>query len=563
MSSTQKSGDWSFTVKDNTVILTKYEGSSTSVQVPEQLQGMSVVEIGSSCFKDNTKIKSINIPGCVKKIGGNAFTRCKVSSVTLGQGVKVIESRAFDANEVENLVLPEGLTTIENEAFRSNFKLTGINLPGTLTSIGNGAFQYCKNITALNIPSNSKLKTIGANAFQECKIKELAIPGSVKTIGASAFKQNGLVRLTLSEGLTKICTNAFSMNSIGGNITIPESVTLIENEAFKENQITGLCIRGKIKLSAYVFLRNQISTLILGRNVDLTKAANVFISNKLTSVTVPEGVNYDGKVFDPEVKIFVGDTDGLSFGGAGQGAASATAATAPATPANAERSASPAPAQSAAAPRQAARLDQTFPTFHNEKGQYIGGTNRGIRKENTTIYNTSFQVGTIKILKKGATIADCGKNEWIPPETVGLVTNEGIVYMTGGEAFEDGDYLGAHITDDGEIKASSKKMAEKFIIGRVVEEGDVGGVYNKDGVRVGEVRDAADWKIVYGGAMLVIVINWNPKTAPLSNVPGQTHRVPLTADEYEQQQANQKPVNGAPGAAEKKGIFGALKKLIK
>ena len=547
-SNVQKSGDWSFEVKDNTVIITKYDGSSASVQVPEQLGGMPVVEIGNSAFKDNSKIKSINIPGCVKKIGSNAFTRCKVSSVTLGEGVKVIESRAFDANEVENLVLPEGLTTIENEAFRSNFKLTSLTLPSTLTSIENGAFQYCKNITTLNIPVKSKLKTIGGSAFHECKIKELNIPGSVKTIGASAFKQNALVRLTLSEGLTKIGTNAFSMNSISGNITIPESVTLIENEAFKENQIAGLCIRGKIKLMAYVFSRNQISTLILGRNVDMTKAANVFISNKLTSVTVPEGVNYDGKIFDPDVKIFVGDTDGLSLDGKGSSAPATPAAATPSTAASAP-----------AAPRQVARLDQTFPTFHNEKGQYIGGTNRGIRKENTTIYNTSFQVGTIKILKKGATIADCGKNEWIPPETVGLVTNEGIVYMTDGEAFEDGDYLGAHMTDDGEIKESSKKMAEKFIIGRVVEEGDVGGVYNKDGVRVGEVRDAADWKIVYGGAMLVIVINWNPKTAPLSNVPGQTHRVAFTADEYEQQEANKKP-----GTAEKKkGIFGALKKLIK
>ena len=131
-------------------------------------------------------------------------------------------------------------------------------------------------------------------------------------------------------------------------------------------------------------------------------------------------------------------------------------------------------------------------------------------------------------------------------------TNEGVVYMTGGEPFEDGDYLGAHMTDDGEIKEASKKMAEKFIIGRVVEEGNVGAVYNKEGVRVGEVRDAADWKIAYGGAMLVIVINWNPKTAPLSNIPGQTHRVALTADEYEQQQAGKQPVVYAPGAAEEK-----------
>ena len=54
----------------------KYNGSASSVVIPEQVMGLTVVRIGDSAFEGNTTLTSIDLPDTIQVIGQRAFAGC-------------------------------------------------------------------------------------------------------------------------------------------------------------------------------------------------------------------------------------------------------------------------------------------------------------------------------------------------------------------------------------------------------------------------------------------------------------------------------------------------------
>ena len=69
-----------------------------------------------------------------------------------------------------------------------NTTLASVSIPNTMEEIGENAFMRCTALSTLRFAPGSKLKTIGADAFQGCSsIISLAIPDGVENIGDGAF----------------------------------------------------------------------------------------------------------------------------------------------------------------------------------------------------------------------------------------------------------------------------------------------------------------------------------------------------------------------------------------
>ena len=85
------------------ITITGYTGSNTSITIPETINGIKVTAIANSAFLGCTSLTSIVIPDGVTKIGLDAFLGC--SALT-------------------SIVIPDGVTTIENSAFRGCTNLT-------------------------------------------------------------------------------------------------------------------------------------------------------------------------------------------------------------------------------------------------------------------------------------------------------------------------------------------------------------------------------------------------------------------------------------------------------
>lgn len=149
-------------------------------------------------------------------------------------------------NSIDTLVIEKGVTTIGDYAFFWCEGITGsLNLSEDITIIGNSAFANCTGLNSFAIPE-SVIK-IGEQAFSGCSgLYTLTISKNVTTIGEGAFG-------TLSYNLSEINVDPSNPNynsedgilydknktkviqcpqGKNGSITLPESVTKIENSAF-------------------------------------------------------------------------------------------------------------------------------------------------------------------------------------------------------------------------------------------------------------------------------------------------------------------------------------------
>lgn len=128
----------------------------------------------------------------------------------------IIEERAFADSSLKSVNMPESVSVIGEEAFSAT-EITSITIPRLVISIGVRAFEYT-NISSIIIPSS--VKSISQEMFKCCEELNTVIIQGAKTIETSAF-----------DGCKKL-----------KNVSLPDTLTSIENEAFNGTGIEYLII---------------------------------------------------------------------------------------------------------------------------------------------------------------------------------------------------------------------------------------------------------------------------------------------------------------------------------
>ena len=259
-------------------VVTKYNGSETSVKVPSDNEGKTVIGIGQGAFDGNDVMQTINLPGTITSIGEKAFRKCvalksfhigaNVTSIGAGAFAGCSEIRTFTidrANETyvvdNNCILEHSAKTLiatckgskmpaENEievigayAFAGNPLLSAVKTKATSKTVNAGGF-----VEAL-IPET--VKKIGDGAFSDCpKLTSAVVPGFVTEVGDDLFSgspvkeisvyKSGLKCLTKTEtegitllGATEIEAKEFNNFTALKTLTLPETVTRITAGAFR------------------------------------------------------------------------------------------------------------------------------------------------------------------------------------------------------------------------------------------------------------------------------------------------------------------------------------------
>lgn len=222
------------------------------ISLPEGLES-----IGDRAFGECTALKSVTIPGTVKKLGN-----------TVGSG-------PFEqCTSLESVVIEEGVPYIGYQAFTGCSNLTNISIPSSVTSIGGQAFQQCTNLASVTLPEG------------------------LNYLGGSAFLYQGITQIDIPDGVTVIETSVFDCCDKLETVQMGDSVTQIKDYAFR--QCTGL---KQIKLS------DNITTIGIGAFNNC---------NKLESITLPSKLQYVGElafascktikeVYIPDSTTFLGD----------------------------------------------------------------------------------------------------------------------------------------------------------------------------------------------------------------------------------------------------------------
>jgi prepilin-type N-terminal cleavage/methylation domain-containing protein len=256
--------------------------------------------IGRQAF-NGTLIRSVRFPSSLERIGAQAFYWTELEKITFPKnGSIILHSLSFSNNENLKVLNLRGIDIIGGAedpnnpgydagmVFAYNDNLDTVNFAGEKHyEIGEMAFGYNPKLKNINFNPNSTYD-IGYLAFTNSNSLKNADLKGVTNIGSLAFDATSLEKVTLYEGLETIDDMAFGWLSIGGNITIPSSVSLIGEMAFSGNQISSVIINRGVDLTIrdWAFEVNIIETVTInGTSTGITFGSDVFSLNGIDGNT--------------------------------------------------------------------------------------------------------------------------------------------------------------------------------------------------------------------------------------------------------------------------------------
>ena len=246
--------------------------------------GNAVTEIGNAAFRNVSALTAVTIPNSVSSIRSSTFNGCSgLTSISIPDSVLSIgaifnltsnngngpfgsTSRTLACYNLVSVELGDSVEIIGNGTFQNCSNLTSINLPDSLIGIGGGGFRYCSSLSSITFPNS--LEGIGSMSFRNCdSLSSINVPASVTFIGRSAFancssivsisvdpnnpvfdsRDNcnaiissatnelayGCVNTVIPNTVTSIGNNAFNGHTTLASISIPSSVTKIDEFAFQ------------------------------------------------------------------------------------------------------------------------------------------------------------------------------------------------------------------------------------------------------------------------------------------------------------------------------------------
>lgn len=114
-----------FTVESG-VVYAMDTGGVREITVPQTIGGMTVTELGESCFWDFGSLMTVHLPDTLEIVGNCAFEGC---------------------GNLRAIALPEGVTTIGQFAFAGCDSLEALHIPATVTELGDDVFAGCSSLS--------------------------------------------------------------------------------------------------------------------------------------------------------------------------------------------------------------------------------------------------------------------------------------------------------------------------------------------------------------------------------------------------------------------------------
>ena len=199
---------------------------------------------------------------------------------SIREGVKVIGDNAFWwCRSLISINIPNSVTTIGIEAFLECESLISINIPNSVTMIGEGAFWGCESLISINIPNSVTM--IGEGAFCKCKsLTNITIPSSIVTISNPFSLWHGNLNNESKAFIyednvlfNKNKTTLIAYRAKETNYTIPNSVTMIGNSAFRS-----------CKSLTCINIPNSVTTIGEGAFAGCESLTSINIPNSVTTI---------------------------------------------------------------------------------------------------------------------------------------------------------------------------------------------------------------------------------------------------------------------------------------
>ena len=242
------------------------------IQIPREIDGYTITEIGNKAFYGTQEVEKIILPDTVKSIGDSAFAGCK---------------------KLQSIEIPDSVSSMGKAVFYNNISLSSLRIPASVEELTGGIFQDCQSLkeiivdernmhycsmdgvlfdksmeTLISYPQGKTdaeydvpegVAVIGEWSFVLCGryvmenyyvvnngFQKIVLPKSLRTIEDSAFRYANLKEIQISYGITEISSYSFQDANIE-KVTLPDSVASIEPYAFYSADIKEIILSNTLK----------------------------------------------------------------------------------------------------------------------------------------------------------------------------------------------------------------------------------------------------------------------------------------------------------------------------
>lgn len=286
-----------------------YLGNDEELQIPSEIEGTKVTNIGESAFAGTIWLRSVKIPNTVTGIDFQAFCECYgLQTVDIPESVEYIGGSAFsDCTALEVIDLPPNIIEINNFAFYGCSSLKNIIIPDHVEFIGEGAFASCTSLANVEFPKN--VSAIEDMAFSDTPWLNgltgeyvvvgdgilidyngtggvVDIPSGVKYISTAFSRNPSIIEVNIPDTTTSIGSFAFQGCSQLTTVSMPDAVTSIARCAFIE--CGQLC---DIKIS------NSLQYLGESAFSNCSSLRSIILPDTLTELGTPDMYNLSSGIF--------------------------------------------------------------------------------------------------------------------------------------------------------------------------------------------------------------------------------------------------------------------------
>lgn len=260
-----------------TVTITKYTGTESTVILPSTISSWPVTKIGEDALKDNTTITSVTIPASVTEIGSNAFAGCTNLTSVHYEG------------DWSNLTIQSGNPAVQDAANEQLFDFDFIlNNTAVIVTRYNGT---AADVTIPSCYKGKPVTMIDHAAFFNSVVTSVTIPDSVTSIDDNAFGFcSQLTNISIPNSVTYIGFSAFAHCTSLKSITLPSSLSSISEALFSGcSQLTTIHIPDSvlsIQSNAFYHCRN-LETIRIPVSVTLIETDAFAGCPSLMTVTYP------------------------------------------------------------------------------------------------------------------------------------------------------------------------------------------------------------------------------------------------------------------------------------